>query len=343
MKRVVTIKDIAKELNISPGTVSRALKDHPDISASTKRSVVELAEKWDYQPNSIARSLRQSKSNTIGVIVPRIAHYFFANVIAGIEQVANSKGFNIIICQSNELKDREIAALHTLLATRVDAICLSLASGTDDFDHLKAFSKRGTPILFFDRICEEISVPSVIVDDFEGAYQATQYLIQTGCKTIAHLAGPKSLTITKKRMEGYLAALSDYNFAYRPELIVHSGLSYEEGEESMEAILQNDSQIDGVFAVSDPTAIGAMQALKKLGYKIPQDVSIIGFSNEPATLFVDPPLTTIEQPSYEIGQMIAELCMEAIDNADDEIFTPHVETLKTRLIVRSSTKEKNLF
>ncbi len=343
MKKVVTIKDIARELNISPGTVSRALKDHPDISSATKRNVIELAQKWEYQPNSIARSLRQSKSNTIGVVVPHIAHYFFANVIAGIEQFANSKEYNIVICQSNELKNKEIAAIQTLLATRVDAICLSLASQTDSFEHLHALLKRGTPLLFFDRLTEEVSVPGVVVDDFEGAYQATEYLIQTGCKTIAHLAGPQSLNISKKRMEGYIAALSDYNFRVRPELIIYSGLSYEEGEQSMEVLLTIENQIDGVFAVSDPTAIGAMQTLKKLGYKIPEQVSIIGFSNEPATLFVEPALTTIEQPSYQMGQVIAELCIEAIENIDEEIFTPHIEILKTRLIVRGSTKKKKLF
>ncbi len=339
MKRVVTIKDIARELNISPGTVSRALKDHPDISATTKRNVLELAQRWDYRPNSIARSLRQSKSFTIGVVVPRIAHYFFANVIAGAEQVANSKGYNIVICQSNEVQSREEVALQTLLSSRVDAICISMASGTESFDHLTALQRRGVPLLFFDRICESIQAPAVVVDDFQGAYAATEYLIQTGCRNIAHLAGPKTLTISKKRMEGYLAALTDYHISVRPELILHAGLSYTEGEAATEKLLESQRDIDGIFAVSDPTAIGAMQALKRAGLSVPENISIIGFSNEPATSFVEPSLTTVEQPSYEIGQVMARLCIDMIETEEND-FKSQTEILKTKLIVRGSTRNK---
>ncbi|NMC42105.1 MAG: LacI family transcriptional regulator, partial [Bacteroidales bacterium] len=204
----VTIKDIARELGISPSTVSKALKGHPDIAAETKKAVNDLVQKWHYKPDPIALSLKIGQSKTIGVIVPEIVHYFFSTVISGIEDEVYDTGYQVMFCQSNETYEREIRAVETLLSGRVDGILVSMAKTTFEFGHFRKILDDGVPLVFFDRVCEEIETDRVIVDDEKGAYDAVNHLIKTGCRNIIHLAGPANLKIGQERKEGYIRAVT---------------------------------------------------------------------------------------------------------------------------------------
>ena len=264
----VTIKDIAKALGISPSTVSRALKDHPDISIETKKAVNELAEKLRYQPNAVALSLKHSRSNTIGVIIPEIVHYFFSSVISGIEDVAYDAGFTVIICQSNEKYDREVANAHALLAHRVDGVMVSVSKQTTDFEHIEMFQERNVPLVFFDRIVPGITADSVIIDDRKASFDATNHLVQNGRKRIAHFGGPQNLLIGRERKEGYLDALRSAGIAPDPNLILEVD-SFEKAIKAIDNLLELPEPPDGIFAVNDLTAIGAMQSLQKRGLRYP--------------------------------------------------------------------------
>ncbi|MDH5400619.1 MAG: LacI family transcriptional regulator, partial [Cyclobacteriaceae bacterium] len=215
----VTIKDIARELNISPSTVSRALKDHPDISNDTKKAVTDLAAKWNYQPNTIAMGLRQNKTNTIGVIIPELVHFFFSTVISGIEDVAYSGGYSVIVSQSGENLEREALDIQTMFNHRVDGILMSVTKETDHFEHIGAIFDRGMPMVFFDRVIDSIACSKVVVDDFEGGYQATAHLIKQGYTRIAHLAGPEKLHIARQRLAGYKKALMDHGLGIDESMI----------------------------------------------------------------------------------------------------------------------------
>lgn len=337
----VTIKDIARELGISPSTVSRALKDHPDISPDTKKAVTALAEKLNYQPNIIALSLRQSKTNTIGVIVPEIVHFFFSTVISGIEDVAYKNGYNVIVSQSNESYEREKSDLKALFNSRVDGLLISVSRETQNFDHFKSVFERGMPMVFFDRAVDELDTSKIIVDDSEGAYQATQHLIEQGCKKIAHIAGPDNLIISKKRTDGYIKALGDHNMMVDNKMIISCNEgSIEAAKKISLELLQRKNRPDGIFTSNDLTAIGALQAAKELKIKVPQELAIIGFSNWQVSSFTDPTLSTVDQPGYEMGKQAAELLLKEVESKEDEFVEPQVKILATRLIIRESSSRK---
>lgn len=336
----ITIKDIAKALKISPSTVSRALKDHPDISPATKKAVRELAQELDYQPNSVALSLRKSRTHTIGVVIPQIVHHFFSTVISGIEDVANDAGYQVIICQSNESFEREVLSVQALMGSRVDGMLVSVAQDTNDTRHFQNLINKGVPIVFFDRMVEGLEASSVVVDDFGGAYRATEHLIREGRKKIAHLAGPESLMISHSRKNGYLKALDDFGFTADPDYVVNAGLTIEEGAKAIKGLLEKGIKPDAVFAANDPLAIGAMKALKEEGYAIPDDVAIIGFSDEPITSLIDPPMTTVAQPGYEMGKLATNLLLQQIDLGDEVDITIQKEELRTELVVRESSRRK---
>lgn len=339
----VTIKDIARELGISPSTVSRALKDHPDISPDTKKAVNELAEKLNYQPNIVALSLRQSKTNTIGVIIPEIVHFFFSTVISGIEDVAYRAGYNVILAQSNESLARETTDLKALFNSRVDGMLMSISRETTNFDHIEAIMSKGVPMVFFDRVYDTPNSSKVIVDDFAGAKEATLHLIQQGCKRIAHLEGPPNLVISKQRMEGYYEALKENNMTIDKELVVACPFgSIEEGEKATEQLLALKNKPDAIFASNDPAAMGAMKAIKAKGLRIPEDVAVVGFSNWFFSSLMDPPLSSVDQPGFEMGQEAAKLLIRQIEVKDKNNDEPIAETklLKTRLIIRASSIKK---
>ncbi|MBX2969263.1 MAG: LacI family DNA-binding transcriptional regulator [Cyclobacteriaceae bacterium] len=339
----VTIKDIARELGISPSTVSRALKDHPDISPDTKKAVNELAEKLNYQPNIVALSLRQSKTNTIGVIIPEIVHFFFSTVISGIEDVAYSAGYNVILAQSNESQTREISDIKALFNSRVDGMLMSVSRETTNFDHIESMLAKGVPIVFFDRVYDTSQASKIIVDDFTGAKEATLHLIDQGCKRIAHIEGPPNLEISKQRLEGYKEALKENNMPFNKELVATcpSG-TIEEGKKATEKLLSLKNPPDAIFATNDPAAMGAMQAIKAKGLNMPADVALVGFSNWFFSSLMDPPLSSVDQPGFEMGQEAAKLLIRQIEKQekDDEDITPETKILKTRLIIRESSLKK---
>ena len=339
LKNQITIKDIAAELGISPSTVSRALKDHPDISEATKKAVKELAEKWDYQPNSIALSLRSQKSNIIGVIVPQLVHHFFSTIISGIEDVAYNAGYNVMICQSNEKYEREVADINALVSSRAEGLLVSFSKETENFDHLTKLQRKGIPLVFFDRISEDMDTHSVIVDDFGGSYKATEHLIEIGCKRIAHLAGPDKLLISQNRMDGYQEALIKHKIPFETALVEICDGGPEEGVIAMNKLLDLPNPPDGVFANNDLVAIGAMHAIKARGLRIPEDIAVVGYSDWLVASVMEPSLTSVRQPGYEMGKVATEILINQINNPGEE-WDFDSKILETELVFRDSSRRK---
>lgn len=336
----ITIKDIARELGISPSTVSRALKDHPDISVKTKKAVNELADKLNYQPNIVALNLRQQKTNTIGVIIPEIVHFFFSTVISGIEDVAYTAGYNVILTQSNESYQREIIDLKALFNSRVDGMLLSISRETANFEHIESIIAKGVPIVFYDRMYNSPTSSKVIVDDYAGAKEAVKHLIEQGCKRIAHINGAPNLIISIDRFRGYQDALKEANMDVIDSLVVNSSSgTLEEGKNATFKLLSLPNPPDAIFANNDPMAMGAMIALKEKGIKIPQEIAIVGFSNWFFGELMEPSLTTVDQPGFEMGQEAARLLIRQIEMKEKDHFDipPETKILKTRLIIRNSS------
>ncbi len=339
MKRQnVTIKDIARNLGISPSTVSRALKDHYEISEATKKAVKKVAAELNYQPNSVALSLRSSKSNTIGVIIPEIVHFFFSTVISGIEDVAYKKGYNVIITQSNESYEREISNIKTLFNNRVDGILISISEETIDYKHIEELQEKGLPIVFFDRIADVGNYSSVTVDDFLGGYQATEHLIHQGYKKIAHLAGPSGLYIMKQRIDGYKKALEDAGIEFDEDLVIFDETSDEQAAYNASTELFKSNNPDAIFAWTDIAAMGAIKAAQKFGKNVPLDLGVVGFSNWQFTNLTNPTITTIEQSGFEIGQSAIEMLLKQIEADSEEIEVESIK-LETKLIARESSKK----
>jgi LacI family transcriptional regulator len=332
---LITIKDLARELKISPSTVSRALKDHPDISKETKRAVNELAKRLNYQPNAVALSLKQRRSNTIGVIIPEIVHYFFSSVISGIEDIAYDAGFNVIICQSNERYEREVANAKTLLANRVDGVLVSISKDTEDYAHLYNFRNNNIPIVFYDRVVPGFFADQVIIDDFDASYRATQHLIESGRQHIAHFAGPQKLLIGKQRKDGYLKALNEAGLEVDEELIIEAD-NFEKARIAIIQLLNSGKKFDALFATNDLTAIGAMQTIKKQGLSIPNDIAVVGFSDGRFSGITEPNLTSVDQHGYEMGTIATQMLLRRITSEDDE-YPFETKILDANLIVRGSS------
>ena len=329
-----TIIDIAKQLGISPSTVSRALSDHPDIKDETKEEIRKIAKELSYSPNPIAQSLKSNRTTTIGVIVPEIKHDFFSSAISGIEEVAYQSGYTIILCQSNESYEREVVNTNLLMHHRVAGIIVSISQNTKCSDHFQDLLKRKIPLVFFDRVCEDVVASKVVIDDYKSAFDAVTYLVRKGYQRIGHLAGPKELGICRKRRQGYLEALEQAQIPRPNDLVRYGGLHEQDGYKSMDAFLKEHVKPDAIFAVNDPVAIGAFQKIKEAGLRIPGDVAIMGFSNNKITSLVDPPLTTVDQPSFEMGRKSAEL---VIDIIEDKMIEPQTIVLDAKLIERAST------
>ncbi len=337
MKAHITIKDLARELNISPSTISRALKDHPDISPETKKVVKALAEKLNYRPNLLAQGLRNSKTNTIGVIIPEFIHFFFSTIVSGIEDVAYSKGYNVILCQSAETYEREVTDTRALWNSRVDGMLVSISKETTKYDHFKELLNEGLPMVFFDRVTNELGASQVIVDDYLGAFNAVEHLISKGCKKIVHLAGPKNLEISKNRLNGYKDCLEKYNIKFDEELVVRCPKgTYEESKRFTSILLNNIKGIDGVFGCNDMAALGAILAVKEKGVKIPEEIKIIGFSDWQLSNLIEPRLSTVSQAGFEMGQAAATILIEEIE-ADDDKVTHVKKVISTKLIERDTT------
>lgn len=338
-KEKATIHDIARKLNITASTVSRALKDHPRISAETKKAVQKAAQKLNYQPNNIAAALRNGKSNIIGIIVPTADRTFFSSVVRGIEEIANTAKYNVMICQTYDNYDKEVSTVEALLNARVDGIIVSHGKETQNFDHFLKVKERGIPIILFDRSNDELEVSNVVIDDFLGAYKATEHLIQQGCKRIAHFTNARKISIFKERLRGYREALLDNGLKFDESLVVDSNLQLEDGRNSMEQLLKRKDIPDGVFSSSAYGILGAMQVLKEKGFKVPEDVALVGFSNEPFTSFTEPPLSTIDQHPMRMGNAAAEIFLEEVA-VKDKKFIPQKIVLKPELIIRQSSLRK---
>ena len=330
-----TINDIAKKLKISASTVSRALNNHPDIKKETKEQVKKLAKKLNYSPNAIARSLKNKRTNVIGVIVPEIKHDFFSSAISGIEEVAYHSGYIILVCQSNESYEREIINTNALMHQRVAGLIVSISQNTKNGNHFKETINRDIPLVFFDRACNDVSANKVVIDDCKSAYMAVTHLIKRGHKKIAHFSGPKTLEICKQRLKGYKDALKKANLPIDNNLIRYGDLVEDNGYKTMDTLLKENNIPDAIFAVNDPVAIGAFQRIKEAGLKIPEDIAIVGFSNNKITSLVNPPLTTVNQPSFEMGKKAGEILIEMIENAKNRVRKTIV--LDAELVVRGST------
>jgi DNA-binding LacI/PurR family transcriptional regulator len=333
-KGKITIKDIATELGISPSTVSKALKGHRDISSSTKQAVKELAEKWNYEPDQIALSLKSGLTNTIGVIVPEIVHYFFSSVIGGIEDLAYDSGYHVMFCQSSELYAREVKAVETLLSSRVDGILVSLSKMTENFDHFRKIHDNDIPLVFFDRICDEIDTDRVIVDDETGAYDAVTHLINIGCKRIFHLSGPPNLLIGKNRKEGYIRALREHNIPFDENNVIRCD-SMEDADKIVPQLLNGVNRPDGIFAVNDLTAASAMRIINGNGLKIPEDIAVVGFTSGLISDITNPTLTSVEQNGYLIGKEAVRMLINRIESKSQLPYQTKI--IKTRLIIKGST------
>lgn len=334
----VTIKDIARELGVSPSTVSRALKDHPDISADTKKAVKALAEKYHYQPDAIALSLRSRQTRTIGVVIPEVVHHFFSSVISGIEDVAYHAGYQVMITQSNENYEREVRSIEALLNSRVDGILVSISKYTNRFGHLQKVLQEGVPLVFFDRACEEMEVDRVVVDDYFGAFRAVVHLINMGCRRIAHFGSTQLLAIAKQRLNGYISALQDHGMKVDERLIIQCD-TLPQALKMTAKILDMPDPPDAIFAINDLTAAGAMKVIKERGLKIPEDIAIVGFTNGQIAQLTDPPLTSVEQHGYDMGREAARMLLDRLTRPDPG-YPPKIKILKTRLDVKASSLRK---
>lgn len=335
-KGQITIKDIARSLNISISTVSRALNDNPSISLDTRRIVQKFAKEHKYNPNSWAQLLRSNQSSIIGVIVPELANIFFSNVLAGIEDIAEKQGYNVIVCQSNENYEKEIRNVETLIKARVSGVISSLSKTTFNYDHFQELIDRNIPIVFFDRICTGIDTSKVVVDDYSGTFSATEYLIKTGCKRIAFFSAPPHLEISKNRKNGYLDALRKNNIAVDERLIYLADTKKKGYFKALE-VLQEENRPDGFMTMNDYTASGIILAAKQVGLQIPDDVSICGFSNSKISQDTDPMLTTVDQHPRKVGEEAIELLLEKINSGGKTIIKKN-RVVKTSLVVRQSTR-----
>jgi LacI family transcriptional regulator len=334
----VTIYDIAEALNVSPATVSRGLKDHPGIRKETKRKIVDTARKMGYQHNTFASNLRKKRTNTIGVIVPRLNSYFMSTVIAGMEKVANENGYNLIISQSQESCKREIAGVNTMYNSRIDGLLVSLAYDTVDCDHFESLLKKNIPLIFFDRIIEHPGCTSVVIDNRRAGYDATRHLLDQGCKRILHIAGSLNRNVYADRLEGYKHALAERGIEFNSSLVISNNLSDQSGADAARELLNMNPRPDGVFASNDTSAVACMRELKQVGIKIPMDVAFVGFNNDPISKVIEPNLTTINYPGQEIGEVAADTLINQLRHGHSSNLDTIV--LRHELIVRQSSVRK---
>ena len=338
MSQPATILDIARELNIAVATVSRALNDHPAVKDTTRKAVQQMAKKLNYHPNKIATSLRLGRSKIVGVIIPSAEINFFFFVIFFIEKVMSENGYNVLIYQSNELYEFEKKGVETFLRSQVEAVLASISKNTINLDHYAALKKRNVPLILFDRANDSLGVPSVVVDDYRGAFNATRHLIEQGCVRIAHIGGQQHVTIFNQRLRGYIDALKVHNIPVDDNLIVYGKVSIESGRECMNQLLSQN--IDAVFAVEDFTALGAIQSIKAANKKIPGDIAIVGFANEAFGEYITPSLSTVNQQTVHMGEEAAKLFFEIKNNKEWSKIPSPKQVLQPELICRQSSIKK---
>lgn len=340
----ISLKLIAEKLNISITTVSKALKDYKDVSAKTKEAVVSLAKELNYTPNSFAVNLRTQKSKTIGLIIPEVVHHFFSNVIKGIIEEAEKHDYLVIILQSNESKELEKKQVQLLLNKRVDGIIMSLSNQSNNEDYLLAITERNIPLVMFDKISKLVNCSKVLIDDQKAAAQATQHLIDMGCKKIAHIRGPLNPQNAIDRFLGYKKTLEKNNIPFNESLVFTcKDVTFEEGYLFAKEIINNYPEVDGIFIITDLVAVGVINYLNEHQIKIPEQIKIVGFSNWFMSQVITPKLTTIDQPCLEMGNVACQLLLEEIDAQRNDVkIDKKTIILNTNLIVRASSCEEKL-
>lgn len=335
-RRHITMKDLAKELNVSVATVSRGLRHTHDVSEKTRGKIVAKAKELNFRPNFNAMGLVNNKSHNIAVILPTITNYYFSTVISGIQKVAYKNNFNIILHITGESPEREIAIAKQLPLSSIDGLLVCITSESQKCDHFSEIINWGVPVVFFDRVADCINTSKVMQNDFDGAFMAVEHLIQNGYKKIAHIAGPIGLSFTRNRFEGYLAALKKYNLPVLTEWIIYSKFSQASGSNDVKQLWKNKNKPNAIFAVNDRKAVGAMLELKKKNIAIGKDVAVVGFTNDPMSAIISPSLTTFEEPAMEVGMKSCELLLNHISKKN---FEPKEIVLNGKLIIRESSKK----
>ncbi|MFD2033418.1 LacI family DNA-binding transcriptional regulator [Belliella marina] len=331
-KKRVSIRDLAAILGVTPSTISRALNGQGNISEKRREQITKLAKEHGYRPNHIAKSMVANKTFNIGLLLPEFTHNYFNKILAGIESVTYQKGYQLLICTSDELQEKEEKSCLTFLDARVDGILATAGNSSDDLRHFENVLKDGTPLVLLDRICEDLNTSYVVTDDFEGSFEAVQYLIDSGCSNILHIKGPDYISTSFNRKLGYTEALKKNGMEYREEFVLKG--DQKAFEKDLNAVLDKHP-IDGVFAFSDYYAYDVIQILNHRAVKIPDEISIIGYADEPLAQYISPQLSTVKQPAYEIGKHAAEILFKIIEEKTDEIIT---KQLKTTLVLRGTTK-----
>lgn len=334
-KKEITIYDIAASLNLSSATVSRGLKDHPAIRKETKKRILEKAKEMGYRQNLFASNLRRNRTNTIGVIVPRLNSYFMSSVISGIEKVANEAGYNLLISQSLEFEKKEVVNIKTMFNSRVDGLLVSLAYDTVDDTRFNMILDKNIPLVFFDRVLEHPRCTSVVIDNFAAGYAMTEHLIAQGCKRIVHLTANLKRNVYADRLRGYKQALIDHNIPYDEKLLFVNNLGESASMEAIQSILQMDPLPDGIFSSNDSSAVVSIRELKKAGISIPHQIAVGGFNDEPIATVIEPNLTTIHYPGQEMGEVCASFLIRKLANPDQADLNRVV--LRHKLIVRDSS------
>jgi LacI family transcriptional regulator len=337
-RQKTTINDIARALNITASTVSRALNQHPSISEATRQAVHEKAKDLNYKPNQLAAALRSGRSHTVGVVVSAADRSFFGKVIRGIEDEVAPAGYNVVVTQTHDEYEREKQVLETLIRSQVDGVIASLGKYSPSHDHYRRLVEGGMPLVLFDNTDEDLGVSQVVIDDFEGAYMAVKHLIEQGCRRIAHFAGPQHLPIYAQRLSAYQTALADHDLPFASELVVDCPSEVSSGLESIQKLWSLSQRPDGLFSSSDYAALGAIKWLKDQGVVMPDQLCIVGFSNEPFTSFIDPALSTVDQHSRRMGRRAARLLLEEIKIDKPK---PSRTILKPELIIRASSQVRN--
>jgi len=336
-KANITIKDIAKQLGLHHTTVSRALRNHPDVNPDTRRLIQAAAIELDYHPNTFAANLRNRKSNIIGVIVPELHHDFFSSIISEVTNVADSFGYSVMICQSNESVEQENKNILALIRNRVAGVIASISQYTKSDKMFRAILNAGIPLIFFDRVCQNLPVNKVLVDFYGGAIQVMHHLVLEGYRRIAHIAGPATIQVAMERLRGYRDSLARHNLPVDESLIISAGFLPENGVLAVERLLALPERPAAIFAANDEVAMGAMIRLREEGLSIPADVAIAGFDNDKISAYTNPPLTTVDIQRADVGKRAIELLLEEIQG---DVQTAEVKEalIPTRLVVRASTQ-----
>ena len=336
---ILTMKDIAREFHVSVATVSRALRDSANISADRRAAIQQFARDHNFTPNALAGSLRHSRvqpMKVIGVIIPEFTHFYFSSVLSGIEEEASSRGYRIMVAQSNEQYEREVHICQSFYENRVCGIIVSQTKDTRRYDHFQRLIDAGVPLVFFDRICTGVSASRVVVDDYMGAFNAVSYLIGTGCRRIAFYGSSMTMEISKNRYNGYRDALLKHGMTPSDDLVrICDNRDY--AEEITPALLCSDNRPDGFFAINDDTAIGIMYTAKRMGLRVPDDVSVCGFTNGQRAVACDPMLTTVEQRGVKVGEEAADVLIGHVEGTIP-IDKAERRVVRTRLIVRGTTR-----